>query len=184
MRRYVSCVVLSAGMFTIAASSIASCRAPLRGFLTRRVFALTTPTQSAHRDHNPKHGGTFFMSMDYKHHLEGTFVSPGIFRVYFYDARTEPLDEMEMKRVRGFIQVGDSENAPKIPLIPGSKKETLEANLGDRVRFPVAITLQLHLPGMESSAKPELFNFRFAEFTDGRRSQNCRPMAGMPDMGC
>jgi hypothetical protein len=184
MRRNVSCIVLSVGALTIAGSRIASSSPRLHDDAVRATSALTVPAQSPHRDHNPKHGGTFFMSADYKHHLEGTLVSPGIFRVYFYDARTQPLSEAEMKRVRGFIQLGDSENAPKISLVPGSKKETLEANLGDRVRFPVSVTLQLHLPGMESSAKPEMFNFRFAAFTDDPGSQNCRPMPGMPDMGC
>jgi hypothetical protein len=147
-------------------------------------ITLTSPEQGPHRDHNPKHGGTFFMSMDYKHHLEGTFVSPGVFRIYFYDEHTKPLNETEMKKVHGTVQLGETDSALKIPLVPGIKKETLEANLADRVRFPVHISLRLFLPGMESSAKPELFNFRFAGFTDSRKSGNCRPMSGMPDMGC
>ena len=124
------------------------------------------------------------MSMDNKHHLEGTFVAPGMFRIYLYDDHTKPLTEAEMTRVRGTIQVGESDNAPIISLSPGSRKETLEANLGNRVRFPVTIVLRLHLPGMESSAKPELFNFKFAKFTDARGARNCSPMANMPDMGC
>jgi hypothetical protein len=60
----------------------------------------------------------------------------------------------------------------------------LEASLGDRVKFPVTLTLHLRLPGMVSSAKPELFNFKFTEFTDERGSENCSPMANMPNMGC
>ncbi|HWF12810.1 MAG TPA: hypothetical protein VG272_03675 [Candidatus Acidoferrales bacterium] len=184
MRRFISRIVLSVGMFTLAASPIATGQPKLHNRLTWASLTLPLPEQGPHGDHNPKHGGTFFMSMDYKHHLEGTFVSPGIFRIYLYDEHTKPLNETEMKRVRGSIQIGETDTAPKIPLVPGSKKETLEADLSDRVRFPVTITLRLYLPGMESSAKPELFNFRFAGFTDGRGSGNCRPMAGMPDMGC
>jgi hypothetical protein len=60
----------------------------------------------------------------------------------------------------------------------------LEAGLGDRVRFPVTLTLHLRLPGMVSSAKPELFSFKFAKFTDERGSGNCGPMANLPNMGC
>lgn len=169
MQRSLGLLVLGACVFALGAPATRSNPKPHDEFV---ASTLSMPDQGPHRDHNPKHGGTFFMSTDYKHHLEGTFVSPGIFRIYLYDARTQPLNESEMKRVHGSIQIGESETAPKVPLVAGSRKETLEANLGNRVRFPVAITLQLYLPGMESSAKPELFNFRFTRFTVTREAGN------------
>jgi hypothetical protein len=46
----------------------------------------------------------------------------------------------------------------------------------------VTLTLLLHLPGMEPDAKPELFNFTFAQFTDERGPGTCHPMANMPNM--
>jgi len=127
---------------------------------------LAPPDQGPHSDHNPKHGGIFFMSMDNQHHLEGVLVSPATFRVYLYDDHTKPLKAEEVRQAGGTIQVGDSDNAPKISLAPGKQTETLEANLGNAVKFPVTITLLLHLPGMKPDAKPELFNFKFTHFTD------------------
>ncbi len=124
------------------------------------------------------------MSMDYKHHLEGVLVPPATFRVYLYDDRTKPLSAEQSRLANGTIQVGDSEAAPKIKLVPGKAKETLEASLGDTVKFPVAITLLLRLPGMQPNAKPEMFNFNFTRFTVENGPGPCGHMAGMPDMPC
>jgi hypothetical protein len=135
-----------------------------------------------HRDHNPKHGGTFFMAQDYKHHLEGVLLPPGTFRVYLYDARTKPLTADQAKQASGTIQIGESEDARKIALAPGKSEETLEAALGANVKFPVAVTLLLHLPGMAPSAKPELFNFTFSQFTDKNGPGTSVPMANMPGL--
>lgn len=138
--------------------------------------------QGAHMDHKSKHGGTFFMALDNNHHLEGILVPPGTFRVYLYDDHTKPLKAEQTRQASGTVQVGESEDAPKIDLAPGKKKETLEANLGNGVKFPVTLTLLLHLPGMEPDAKPELFNFTFTQFTDERAPGTCHPMANMPNM--
>lgn len=140
--------------------------------------------QGAHMDHKSKHGGTFFMALDNKHHLEGILVPPWTFRVYLYDDHTKPLKAEETRLASGTVQVGESDDAPKIDLAPGKKKETLEANLGNGVKFPLTLTLHLHLPGMEPDAKPELFNFTFTQFTDERGPGSCHPMASMPNMRC
>jgi hypothetical protein len=61
-----------------------------------------------------------------------------------------------------------------------SKKETLEANLGNGVKFIVTVTLLMYLSGMEPDAKPELHNFRFTRITNERGPESCSPMAKMP----
>jgi hypothetical protein len=68
-----------------------------------------------HQDHNPKHGGTFFMAMDYQHHVEGVLLPPRVFRVYLYDSHTEPLDAARMEQASGVVRIGDAENAPEVP---------------------------------------------------------------------
>ena len=133
-------------------------------------------------DHKAKHGGTFFMALDNEHHLEGVLLPPGIFRVYLYNDHTKPLKAEQTKQASGTVQIGGSDDAPKIDLAPGKKKEALEANLGGAVKFPVTLTLLLHLPGMAQDAKPELFNFKFTQFTDERGPGTCTPMAKMPNM--
>jgi len=49
------------------------------------------PTPVPHGDHNPKHGGIFFMAPDVFHHLEGV-IDGNEFRLYIYNNFTEPLD--------------------------------------------------------------------------------------------
>jgi hypothetical protein len=146
--------------------------------------APSAPGQGAHMDHKPKHGGTFFMALDNKHHLEGVLLPPGTFRVYLYDDHTKPLKAEATRQANGTVQIGENDDAPKIDLAPGKKKETLEANLGNGVKFPVILTLLLHLPGMEPDAKPELFDFKFTQFTDEHGPGSCRPMPSMPNMHC
>jgi hypothetical protein len=134
-------------------------------------------------DHKPKHGGTFFMSLDNKHHLEGVLLPPATFRVYLYDDHTKPLKAEETRQATGTVQMGDADDAPKFNLSPGKKKETLEAILGDAPKFPATFTLLLRLPGMAPDAKPELFNFTFTGFTDERGPGTCTPMPKM-NMSC
>jgi hypothetical protein len=138
--------------------------------------------EKAHMDHKSKHGGIFFMALDNKHHLEGALLPPGTFRVYLYDDHTKPLKAEQVKEASGTVQIGESEDAPKIDLVKGKKKETLEAALGEGIKFPIALTVLLHLPEMPPDAKPELFNFSFAKFTDENGPGTCIPMARMPNM--
>jgi hypothetical protein len=138
--------------------------------------------EKAHMDHKSKHGGIFFMALDNKHHLEGALLPPGTFRVYLYDDHTKPLKADQVKEASGTVQIGESEDAPKIALVKGKKKETLEASLGGGVKFPIALTVWLHLPEMPAEAKPELFNFSFTKFTDENGPGICTPMARMPGM--
>ena len=115
-----------------------------------------------HGDHNPRHGGTVFMSADQWHHLEGTWVAPGIFRVYFYDDLMRPLAAREFP---GRVALAD-DNAREIgtptPMAPGaSAANTLEAKIADP-KLP--LDLKLHVK-FTSDGKEEPFDFVFPTYS-------------------
>jgi len=183
--------VLVLGLTLLSAGATPFSAGPLPMPRPQTPAAQTAPTRPAakrqrpaHFDHNPKHAGIFFMSMDYKHHLEGVLLPGGTFRIYLYDAHTQPLKAEQTRLAGGTVQIGDSENAPKIKLAPGKIAEALEANLGNGLKFPVALTVLLRLPGMSATSRPELFNFIFKEFTQEPQPAACTPAANMPNMHC
>jgi len=81
----------------------------------------------AHGDHNPRHGGQFFMAEDQWHHLEGTHPSPDLFRVFFYDNFTQPIDPKAF--VGRVVRVQGDRDVDPIDLRPSRDGKTLEARL-------------------------------------------------------
>jgi hypothetical protein len=82
----------------------------------------------AHGDHNPRHGGLFYMAADNWHHLEGTYPSAGFFRLYFYDNFTKAI---EAKPFSGRVAVLDQQNQEQasFPLTVSRDSRTLEARV-------------------------------------------------------
>lgn len=66
----------------------------------------------AHGDHNPRHGGIFYMAQDQWHHVEGALPSAGLFRAYFYDNYTQPISA---KAFSGSVVVQAIDPATKMP---------------------------------------------------------------------
>ncbi len=133
-----------------------------------------TDMEGTHEDHDPKHGGIFFMALDEVHHLEGALSSPGMFRVYLYDAMTMALNDEQMQEASGSLHWGEFPDPPGIPLNVGHEEGVLMAELDREVEFPVTLTLMLNLPGA-AEGESELFNFVFDEYShapDSRESED------------
>lgn len=138
-------------------------------------------TRAKHQDHGAKHGGTFFMALDNMHHLEGVFEPPGIFRVYLYDAYTMPLSIEKMKKASGTVQVGDSPDAPKLPLALSKDGKTLELALPN-LKFPFTLTVVMHFPDLPAGAPTELFTIPQSHYTNPNEHPASTMPASMPGM--
>ena len=124
---------------------------------------------AAHGNHNPQHGGQFFMAQDYWHHVEGAYPSPGVFRVYVYDDYTKPLAMEKIKAITARV-VTKEETDPKTfatrevasaPLVPSADGPFLEAKI-DPLTLPADVVLQaVFTPG----GKEQRFDFSFAGFS-------------------
>ena len=121
-------------------------------------------TLRPHGNHNPQHGGQFFMAADNWHHVEGTYPRTGVFRLYVYDDYARPLSAANLKRVAARV-VTDERYDPKtrtstdlkaFPLRPSRDGAYLEARITGAA-FPATMTAKVRI-------KPESPEYRF-DFT-------------------
>ena len=62
---------------------------------------ITKRTLRPHGNHNPQHGGQFFMAPDNWHHLEGTYPRAGSFRLFVYDDYARALSPDALGQING-----------------------------------------------------------------------------------
>jgi hypothetical protein len=122
----------------------------------------------AHGDHNPRHGGQFFMASDNFHHLEGTYPREGVFRLYFYDDYTRPLSRADITNVAARAVTREAFD----PATKGYRDlETVPFALSKDGRF-----LEAHVPGslpaqitakviFKAGDAEHRFDFSFPAFT-------------------
>ena len=131
-----------------------------------------------HGDHNPRHGGQFFMADDSWHHLEGTFLRPNVFRVYFYNDFTQPLAVTGFSATAVKTGADGGKIAAPIVLKAGRTKDrnTLEALLSDTT-LPASLELRVKF---KPDDKERVFDFTFASYSKEPVSASLVPGASAP----
>jgi hypothetical protein len=115
-----------------------------------------TFTPRPHGNHNPQHGGQFFMAPDNWHHLEGAYPRAGVFRLYLYDDYTKPLALPTVRDVSGRLITADG---LEIPL--KRQGRILQATI-PRAALPLEPHAQVRFaPG----APENRFDFTFSQFS-------------------
>jgi hypothetical protein len=125
-------------------------------------------TQSTHANHNPRHGGLFFMAPDLWHHLEGAYVGD-VMRVYLYDDYTKPLSPQLQGAVTGRVVTKETfdpatrttKEITVFPLRLSADGNYLEARVG-RMKFPADMTAKIRFTRGGDEYR---FDFTFAEIS-------------------
>ncbi len=118
----------------------------------------------AHGDHNPRHGGQFFMAADAWHHVEGTYSQSGLFKVFFYDNFTKPF-AVRGKGMTGVVAVRDAQDKEiaTAPLTIGRDGTTMEAKLPPAAAaLPLRVTLKMKF---SATMAEQPFDFQFNELS-------------------
>lgn len=124
----------------------------------------------AHGDHNPRHGGIFYMAQDQWHHLEGTYPSAGNFRAYFYDNYTKPIDAKAFTGSVVLQAIDPATKAPKdvatFPLRLSRDGKTLEGTLkNDERPSKETPTTMVAKVKMTKDGPEQPFTFAFVEYS-------------------
>lgn len=116
-----------------------------------------------HGDHNPRHGGQFFMADDSWHHLEGTWVKPNILRVYFYNDMTQPLAVNGFSASASKSDTNGNDLAAPMALKPGKTDDhnTLELAIPSTA-LPANFSLRVKF---KPNDKERVFDFTFADYS-------------------
>src|SRR5262245_42301737 len=117
----------------------------------------------AHGDHNPVHGGQFFMAEDNWHHVEGTYPSAGLFRVFFYDNFKKPLAGKTFSGTAVVLDKAGKE-AATITLAPSRDGNTLEARIPQQLATtPLKVSARIKYDPEKQREQP--FDFVFPAIT-------------------
>jgi hypothetical protein len=115
----------------------------------------------AHGNHNHQHGGQFFMAPDSWHHIEGTYLPTGVFRIHLYDDFTKPLTLKLAREISGTLVVKDPKTGKdkEIPLVRNGRY--LQAAIGKQP-FPTQMYAKVAFKPGERDTR---FDFSFDAFS-------------------
>lgn len=124
-------------------------------------------TARAHGNHNPQHGGQFFMAPDNWHHVEGVYLPSGVFRLYLYDDFTKPLPLAKVTAIKARVvtqQTFDpatrtTKEITVFPLVRNGR--FLEARVG-ALTMPARMSAKVKF---DAAAPEHLFDFSFEEYS-------------------
>jgi len=122
-----------------------------------------------HGDHNPRHGGIFFMAPDNWHHIEGTYPAAGRFRVYLYDDYTRPLSVANARKIRARVVLKEifdpatktTRELSAVPLVLAPNGAFLQARI-EPLALPATMTAKIAF-GPED--KESRFDFNFSAYS-------------------
>ncbi len=115
----------------------------------------------AHGNHNPQHGGLFFMASDNTHHLEGAYLSTGTFRMYFYDEFTKPQTLANVKSYKATLMVKDPKTGRETPYSLVRSGRYLQASIG---KLPLPAEMYA-LVKFAPASKDNRFDFTFPAYS-------------------
>lgn len=169
-----TCRLCRRDLIRVTVSLTWSCRSDGRehlepGLCDDRSPRIEKRTLRPHGNHNPKHGGQFFMAPDNWHHLEGVYPRDRTFRLYVYDDYARPLPPDQLRRLAARVVTEETFDAATrttrelkaFPLRAARGGAYLEARV-DAAAFPRELTAKVRL----GDGAPEYrFDFTFSELT-------------------
>jgi len=115
----------------------------------------------AHGNHNPQHGGQFFMAADNWHHLEGTYLPSGVFRLHLYDDFTKPLPSADVHATKAEVIVKDPRTAAEKTFPLTRTGRYMQATIG---KLPLPVSMYAHVQ-FKPDGPHNRFDFTFDSYS-------------------